>query len=470
MKNYKLLLFVVFMLHTAILSQTNSTIVVSQSGQIPSLALDNKGNAFISWEEVTTTESGETGLIKKFAEYNSSGDCLIPATSLPGSGYNQPKIIPGKDRLLWIWTQEFMETYAYCQILNSDGTSAEDPYFIGQGRLSSGFANSNDSFTIVWNGYGGGVFVQTYPPASSPVMLVSRESLVQDPIYLLDSSNSSRTLVWAVKETSGYNLFAESFAVVDTPITPAVKINSDSTGSDLFYFSAAKSKSGETIILWSSKKNDVWQVNRRVFSRTGELSAEQIISDVSDSTIDYAANSISVNNDGESMAVWEGNRRLIIKCFDADGNLKGKALTIVGDNENSYQGYPNVVYAGNTMYLAWMDGATIKMRLLNADTLFSSIGATKNTAGNISRLMIIQNYPNPFNPSTTINYQIPKAGYVSIKVYDALGRDVSTLLNEYKEQGSYSCSFNASNLSSGMYFYTMKSGGYTTTKKMLLLK
>lgn len=81
-----------------------------------------------------------------------------------------------------------------------------------------------------------------------------------------------------------------------------------------------------------------------------------------------------------------------------------------------------------------------------------------------------QNYPNPFNPSTTINYSIGEKGVVNLKVYDILGKEVSTLVNETQEAGNYSIKFNASQLPSGIYFYRITSGNYTATKKLLLLK
>ena len=81
-----------------------------------------------------------------------------------------------------------------------------------------------------------------------------------------------------------------------------------------------------------------------------------------------------------------------------------------------------------------------------------------------------QNYPNPFNPSTIISYSIPKPSLVTIKVYDVLGREVKTLVNEQKNPGNYKISFNAANLASGVYFYQLRSSDYTSIKKMILLK
>ncbi len=81
-----------------------------------------------------------------------------------------------------------------------------------------------------------------------------------------------------------------------------------------------------------------------------------------------------------------------------------------------------------------------------------------------------QNYPNPFNPSTTISFSIPEAGMVTLKVYDMLGQEVATLVNEELAQGQFNVDFNASNLSSGTYIYQLNTQGATIAKKMMLLK
>ena len=70
----------------------------------------------------------------------------------------------------------------------------------------------------------------------------------------------------------------------------------------------------------------------------------------------------------------------------------------------------------------------------------------------ITEYALEKNYPNPFNPSTTIRYQIPNTGYITLKVYDMLGREVATLVDGVKESGSYTAVFNAENLASGVYF------------------
>jgi len=82
----------------------------------------------------------------------------------------------------------------------------------------------------------------------------------------------------------------------------------------------------------------------------------------------------------------------------------------------------------------------------------------------------ISNFPNPFNPTTVINYQLPESGMVTLKVYDLLGKEVATLVNESKNAGYYNVNFDASKLTSGIYIYTIQANNFIKSNKMLLLR
>jgi len=96
-----------------------------------------------------------------------------------------------------------------------------------------------------------------------------------------------------------------------------------------------------------------------------------------------------------------------------------------------------------------------------------SIGGNEGTPISYN---LSQNYPNPFNPVTLINYSIPKSGFVTLKVYDLLGKEVASLVNESKSAGNYSVMFNAASLSSGIYLYKLESESFKDTKKMVIIK
>ena len=115
---------------------------------------------------------------------------------------------------------------------------------------------------------------------------------------------------------------------------------------------------------------------------------------------------------------------------------------------------------------AWTLGDHKLYRTTNGG--FTNVGNQNNLSPRIYKLN--QNYPNPFNPLSTIGYQIPKSGFISIKVYNILGREVATLVNEEKPAGTYEVHFNGENFSSGIYFYKLKAGNYSSIKKMVLIK
>jgi uncharacterized repeat protein (TIGR02543 family) len=118
--------------------------------------------------------------------------------------------------------------------------------------------------------------------------------------------------------------------------------------------------------------------------------------------------------------------------------------------------------------LAWNSGTLInRANDYDSNDPGNSIASARQLPENYE---LSQNYPNPFNPETVINYQIPIRGLVTLKVYDSLGKLITTLVNKVQEADTYTISFNGNHLSSGIYFYKIESGNYSSVKKMLVLK
>jgi hypothetical protein len=99
-----------------------------------------------------------------------------------------------------------------------------------------------------------------------------------------------------------------------------------------------------------------------------------------------------------------------------------------------------------------------------------TITGLKDPTNTVKSFTLNQNYPNPFNPGTIITYSLPQRGMVYLIVYDILGREVAILVNKTEEAGTHSVNFNASKLTSGLYIYTLTSGNFILSKKMMLLK
>jgi len=88
----------------------------------------------------------------------------------------------------------------------------------------------------------------------------------------------------------------------------------------------------------------------------------------------------------------------------------------------------------------------------------------------IDKMHLLQNYPNPFNPSTTISFSLPRRSFVTLKIYDVIGREIATIVSEELSAGNYSRSWNASNMSNGVYFYRLQADQFSETKKLFLLR
>ncbi|CAN5638425.1 hypothetical protein BH10BAC5_BH10BAC5_01370 [soil metagenome] len=101
---------------------------------------------------------------------------------------------------------------------------------------------------------------------------------------------------------------------------------------------------------------------------------------------------------------------------------------------------------------------------------YENITAVGNGSSEVRTYALQQNYPNPFNPVTTIKYSVPEGSYITLKVYDMLGKEVASLVNERKDAGDYQVNFNAGNNSSGVYYYKLISGNYTSVRSMVLVK
>ena len=146
------------------------------------------------------------------------------------------------------------------------------------------------------------------------------------------------------------------------------------------------------------------------------------------------------------------------KEWEKIGFLEGSGTTTEG---HSYSFIDKGITEGKYYY---------RLKQVDFDGSFKYSREVEVSADVPAKYLLEQNYPNPFNPATTINYQLPQNGFVTIKIYDVLGKEVATLVNEQKKQGKYKLNFNASGFASGIYICQLRVNNYLSSRKMLLLK
>ncbi|HMS33525.1 MAG TPA: YCF48-related protein [Ignavibacteria bacterium] len=156
------------------------------------------------------------------------------------------------------------------------------------------------------------------------------------------------------------------------------------------------------------------------------------------------------------------------------GSWSGNSTSITTDGGINWITTPGLNGSGGVMvmpergYIIGQAGSNVYKLNIQYTVL---TGISENTISSVAdNFTLSQNYPNPFNPSTKITYSLPKSGNVILKVYNELGKEVNTLVSAFKNAGTYEVTFNAEELTSGIYFYSLKADGFTNTKKMLLIK
>ncbi|MBI2419230.1 MAG: T9SS type A sorting domain-containing protein [Ignavibacteriales bacterium] len=207
------------------------------------------------------------------------------------------------------------------------------------------------------------------------------------------------------------------------------------------------------------------------------------------STLNYSV-TYGITDSINAAAALAGGKTITFKVLlvdDATNEVLGTFDDVTYTETNAYR-YANIAYEVD---LTGITDKIVRLKLCTATTISeprlsmsdknsnASISTAKGNTkkiklklntGKVTTYALDQNYPNPFNPATTISYQLPKAGIVTLKIYDMLGKEVKVLVNEYKESGKYTAEFNGAGLASGVYVYRLDCNDFSATKKLTLLK
>ncbi len=165
---------------------------------------------------------------------------------------------------------------------------------------------------------------------------------------------------------------------------------------------------------------------------------------------------------------WDGNSSVLIQiCFENTMKYfySSERINITTSNKVLFE-YHDLLNACS----AFQNPSTWSIRPNICFGIMPLVGTDPNSGVIPVKFNLSQNYPNPFNPSTRIRYEIPEKSMVTLKVYDLLGRELKTVINETKAAGKYSVDFDASALPSGIYFYVLRANTYTETRRMVLIK
>ena len=183
-------------------------------------------------------------------------------------------------------------------------------------------------------------------------------------------------------------------------------------------------------------------------------------SNISSNLPDAPVNAFAVDNNNQSVLYVGNDVGMYVSSNTGDSwEFLGEALPVVTVGDIKIHPTANFLVAGT-------HGRS--MFKIDLDMVTGVETDNKNTT--LNRFVLEQNYPNPFNPSTNIQYALGRQQFVVMKVYDVLGNEIATLVNEEKSAGTYEIKFDASVLTSGVYFYKLEAGNFIETKKMIFLR
>ena len=410
----------------------------------PQIVSDGSGGAIIMWEFKQGT-AGETGLYAQ--RINSLGQVTwavngVPVVTSPSATpiQNKPKITgDGAGGAVIAWIENTLDEYISAQRINSAGI-------------------------ILW------------PQNGLPIITSSLDKRFQN---IINVGNGEFVLCW--NEEFFFNEWDLRAQKIDT--TGNIIWNNEGlviSSSDVSInpSAIAYDYQNSVIIGWEDHRipemlgtiycqklsldgNIQWQQNGIPVSSFNGL--QGFVKLVCDSN----GNTVVSWLDARSNPLWD----IYAQKFDGSGNRiweqEGKAVSIA----TGLKSHQNIIITNNGDYIvSWGDERNPDPDIY-AQSLDALVTSVNHSTSELPELFVLtQNYPNPFNPSTSIQYTVSSRQFVRLKVYDVLGNEVATLVNEEKAAGTYAVEFNAKDLPSGIYFYRLQAGSFVETKKMILMK
>lgn len=466
--------------------------VVFDYQETPDLDSDSIGNCVVVWEGPGPEGVGIYGQIYTNEGVNVNDNFkIIDGTSTPIPSVRYPSVAVGPDgyfTVVWEDVRNDGLGDIMAQRYTNNGLPIGTSFKVGNFAHGSkeGFpqiaADGMGNFIIVWHFFpedlDGDIYAQWFSaegiPAGDAFRINDITFSYQSVPSVAMNNNGEFVVAWQENRwTASRNIHARKFNFDGSPVGGDIKVN-DITGE----FGQIKSKvaindDGSFAVTWYT-----WGTYKDIYVQF--YSADQspiggnikVNDDAGNFTQAFA--DITTDDAGNYFVVWEDSRNgTTTNIF---GQLFSSSGTRVGNNfkvstiESKTQMRPKVVSSRSNFFTTWISnvygnagsGDDIWANILSNDHIIENGGNTD--------FILEQNYPNPFNHGTTIIYHIPVESKVTLKIYDVLGCEITTLVSEEQEIGSYEIEFNTSGLSSGIYFYQLRAGNYIEAKKMVLLR
>ena len=462
---------------------------------VPSISMDAAGNFVIVWYDFRNDNWDIY-----FQRYNDTGTALGVNTKVnddtEGASQEHPSIsMDATGNFVIVWSDNRNNNYdIYYQRYTSTGgalginTKVNDDVDSVKQWDPSISMDAAGNFVVVWideRNVNRDIYYQRYTSTGGALGVntkVNDDAGNADqiaPSILIDVAGNF-VIVWHDFRNANWDIYYQRYTSTGGALGVNTKVNDDAGGEFQFYPSISMDVVGNFVIVWQDYRNVNSDIYYQRYTSTGAaLGVNTKVNDDAGS-MHQKVPSISMDGVGNFVIVWldyrygQTNSDIIGQRYFSSGNPNSVNYRIVADGPNFGETSPVVSADNSSIIFSWQDnrrseGWDIYAKIVswNWNGVTTVIDEENINSKDFS---LSQNYPNPFNPSTTIRWQMPETGLVTLKIYDVLGREVTTLINGELTAGEHKTIFDSKNFSSGIYFYQIKTGKFTQTKKMVLLR
>ncbi len=281
-------------------------------------------------------------------------------------------------------------------------------------------------------------------------------------------SGSAVHVVWQdLRDPGGYEIYYKRSSDGGVNWSSDTRLTNDSAGSG---FSSVSVSGSVVHVIWADTRDG----NFEIYYKTSANAGISWGSDTRLTNYAFASEFPSLSVSGEVVhVVWydsrDDNEEIYYKSSTDAGTSWSADVRLTNNPGASI--FPSVSASGSAAHVVWLDNRDGNPEIYYKRNPTGNQIGIENISTDIPKTFsLYQNYPNPFNPVTKIRFDIPKSDFISLKIFDVLGREVWQLVNEQLEPGTYEVDWNAENYPSGIYYYIIKTTAFSQTKKMVLIK
>jgi len=349
------------------------------------------------------------------------------------------------------------------------------------------------NFVIVWTDPRNGnkdIYFQRFDSGGNKIGINIKANdtvltLHESPSVAMDG-NGNFVIVWKDFRNGNFSdIYLQRYDSNGNPLGSNVRVDDDAVNASQYISAIAIDGFGNFVVVWDDERAGTNIYLQRYDSNGIAIGSNVKVNDDIGNT-KHSFPSVAIADNGDFIITWmssitSANQDVEGQRYFADGSPNGGNYQVVADGPNLFEILPVVAANSSRIAFAWEDNrlspqTDIYGKLVTWDwSGVTNIELVKNSLPD--EFLLSQNFPNPFNPSTKIKFIIPTnvilseaKNLVTLKVYDVLGKEITTLVNEKKPAGEYEIDFIGNGLPSGIYFYQLKSGSFIQTKKMILVK